>query len=388
MTDSSSCRKKKKLTITASKKGVETAEKALIRLGFGSKSNFARSKILSRSTVTKFFTQSPILYDSFKVICDSLQLKWEEILETTEESINSQPIERQLNPSSDIEEGVKQKMLVCQVNIVERTSHKTKTVITLKGEIDSLSNIQVIAAILKGHGGDTIQITDRQEGSIKLIREGSQEDIERLLIKIQSGQLIELDGFPVEDAQILAEKMPEEIGHIEILPPFTGVKSRQIDRLSDIEENLENLKEQLVGKVRALNLAPQEDKFRIKLHITDLRYEIRGPEEEYWQILAQQPKTMEITEQEAEVIVAEIVEEVGQIEVQRQYPDEVVQILQEIRDKLNQPGPTAAAKLKGVISSIPPFVGISYEAELDTENFFQQHFPTFRKWAKVFAKKS
>jgi len=161
-----------------------------------------------------------------------------------------------------------------------------------------------------------------------------------------------------------------------------------IDRLPDMEENLEDLKEQLVGKVKALNLAPQEEKIRIKQQIRELRKEIREQEEDYWQVIAQQTKTVEIPEHEAEIIVAEIVEEVGQIEVQGQYSDEVLQILQQIRDKLNQPGPTAAAKLKGVISSIPPFVGISYEAELDTENFLQQHFPTFRKWAKVFAKKS
>jgi hypothetical protein len=161
-----------------------------------------------------------------------------------------------------------------------------------------------------------------------------------------------------------------------------------IDRLSDMEENLELLQEQLVGKVKALNLAPQEDKTRIELQIREMRKDIRKQEQDYWQVFARQTKTAEIPEPEAEIIVAEIVEEVGQIEVQRQYPDEVVQILQQIRDKLNQPGPTAAAKLKGVISSIPPFVGISYEAELDTENFFQQHFPTFRKWVKVLAKKS
>jgi hypothetical protein len=32
-----------------------------------------------------------------------------------------------------------------------------------------------------------------------------------------------------------------------------------------------------------------------------------------------------------------------------------------------------------VVSSIPPFVGISYEAELDTENFLNRHFPTLMK---------
>ena len=161
-----------------------------------------------------------------------------------------------------------------------------------------------------------------------------------------------------------------------------------INRLSQIQENLELLQEQLGGKEKALIFAPQEEKIRIKQQIRELRKEIREQEENYWQVIAQQTKTVEIPEQEAEIIVAEIVEEVGQIEVQRQYPDEVIQILQEIRDKLNQPGATAAAKLKGVISSIPPFVVISYEAELATENFFQQHFPTFRKWAKVLAKKS
>ena len=160
-----------------------------------------------------------------------------------------------------------------------------------------------------------------------------------------------------------------------------------INRLSDMEENLELLQEQLGGKQKALNFAPQEEKIRIKQQIRELRKEIREQEEEYWQVLAQQAKTVEIPEHEAQAIVAQIVEEVGQIELQR-HPDEVLQILQQIRDKLNQPGPTAAAKLKGVISSIPPFVGISYEAELDTENFLQQHFPTFRKWAKVLAKKS
>jgi len=161
-----------------------------------------------------------------------------------------------------------------------------------------------------------------------------------------------------------------------------------INRLPDMEENLELLQEQLVGKQKALNLAPQEEKSRIKLQIRELRKEIREQEEDYWRVIAQQTKIVEIPEPEAEIFVADIVEEVGQFEVQGQYSDEVLQILQEIRDKLNQPGATAAAKLKGVISSIPPFVGISYEAELDTENFFQQHFPTFRKWAKALPKKS
>src|SRR6476661_6582618 len=204
MPDSSSCRKKKKLTLVASEKGVATAEKALIRLGFESKSNFAVVH-LSRSTVSKFFNQYPIQLDSFKIICEVLKLKWQEIADLTQESLDYEPIETQVKPSPDLEDGVKKTMLVREVTILEKTTQKTKAVITLKGDIDSISNIQVIAAILKEYGGDTIQIADIQEGSIKLIVEGSREDIERLLSKIESRELTEIDSFPVEDVQILSE---------------------------------------------------------------------------------------------------------------------------------------------------------------------------------------
>jgi uncharacterized protein YjbI with pentapeptide repeats len=205
MPDASPCRKKKKLTLVASKKGLEIADKALIRLGFDSKSNFAESQRLSRSTVSNFFNQVPIQLDSFKRICDALKLKWQEIAGITENSINSEQIERQVNPSPDIEEGVKLKMLSRTVTVVDEPTQTSKAVITLKGDIDSISNLQILAFILKEYGGHTIQITDIKEGSIKLIIEGSEEDIERLLIQIKSGELTELDGFPVENAQILSE---------------------------------------------------------------------------------------------------------------------------------------------------------------------------------------
>jgi uncharacterized protein YjbI with pentapeptide repeats len=216
MPEASPCRKKKKLTLIASKQGVETAERALIRLGFDSKSNFAESQRLSRSTVTNFFNQIPIQLDSFKRICDALKLKWQQVAGITEDSINSEQIERSVNPSPDIEKGVKLKMLVRQVSVIDQQSRTIKSVIILKGEIDSISNLRILATILRENGGDTIQIIDIQEGSIKLIIEGSQEDIERLLIQINSGELTEIDGFPVEDAQILSESS-EDVEDAQIL---------------------------------------------------------------------------------------------------------------------------------------------------------------------------
>ena len=161
------------------------------------------------------------------------------------------------------------------------------------------------------------------------------------------------------------------------------------DRLSQLEKNLKSLRNQQHALEEEAILTTGLQKIQAEQRLEEqIKPKIREYEKEYLQVLAQQTKTVEIPEHDAEIIVAEIVEEVGQIEVQGQYSDEVLQILQEIRDKLNQPGATAAAKLKGVISSIPPFVGIFYEAELDTKNLLQRLFPTFQKWGRALAKKS
>jgi hypothetical protein len=74
----------------------------------------------------------------------------------------------QLNHSSDIEEGVKLKKFIRQVNIVDKLSQTSKTVIILKGDIiDSSLNLQIFALILKEYRGATIEITDIPEGTIE-----------------------------------------------------------------------------------------------------------------------------------------------------------------------------------------------------------------------------
>lgn len=161
------------------------------------------------------------------------------------------------------------------------------------------------------------------------------------------------------------------------------------DRLPEIEKNLKMLRKQRHALEQEAIMTTGLPKIQAEQRLQEqIKPQILEYEKEYWQVIAQQSKTVEIPEAEAEIIVAEIVEEVGQIEVQQQYSDEVLQIWRQIRDKLNKPGSTAAAKLKGVMSPIPPFVGISYEVELDTEQFLQRHFPTFQNWAKALAKKS
>ncbi len=152
-------------------------------------------------------------------------------------------------------------------------------------------------------------------------------------------------------------------------------------RLKDLQENIELLHEQIAGKERARIKAAEEEKVRIGQQIKDLRQEVAQFQREKWQILANGSESLDIAEQEAEVAIVEIVEKVQKIEQtpSNTYPEEMLRLLREIRERLNQPGTPAAAKLKGTISSIPPFFGISYEAELDTENFFATHFPTFTR---------
>jgi hypothetical protein len=127
------------------------------------------------------------------------------------------------------------------------------------------------------------------------------------------------------------------------------------DRLYQLDENLSLLREQLAGLEKAKTLSPMEEKVRLEQRIRELKQEIQAVEQDYWQTVARSAQQWEIPEAEAEVVVGEIVEAVRQIEAHPapDYSAEMLQILRQIRDKLNAPGSPAAAKLKGVISSIP-----------------------------------
>lgn len=149
------------------------------------------------------------------------------------------------------------------------------------------------------------------------------------------------------------------------------------NRLNEIESHLKLLYEQRREKEEAIIVAARGDKTILKQQLRlEILKPIRDYEQEYWQIIAGQSNLVQISEADAEVVIAEFVEGVGQL---RGENAEVIEYLQKILAKVEEPGPTAAAKLKAVVSSIPPFVGISYEAELDTENFLNRYFPTFMK---------
>ena len=149
--------------------------------------------------------------------------------------------------------------------------------------------------------------------------------------------------------------------------------------LERLEKNIDRLREQIAGAQDAFVLAERLDKPRIKQIIGTLREELRDFEQEKWELIAQ---ITDIANDEAEAVVADLVAEGESIATNP--PDDVLvlDLLQKILGKLNEPDKNAAAKLKGAISLFPPFVSVICEAELDTENTVRKYFPTFSRWTK------
>ena len=152
------------------------------------------------------------------------------------------------------------------------------------------------------------------------------------------------------------------------------------DELQNLDKNIQRLKEQLAGKRDILVTIGPEEQVRIKQQIEDLRRLIRDFEREKWDLIASD--SQEASFPDAEVMVAEIVTELTAIT--KEPPPElasaqILELLNQILAKLNQPERSAAAKLKAALSTIPPFVSFTYEAELDTESTFKRYFPTFNR---------
>ncbi|MEG5066596.1 DEAD/DEAH box helicase [Microcoleus sp. B3-A4] len=209
---------------------------------------------------------------------------------------------------------------------------------------------------------------------------------------------IQVEAKPADapQSEVRAETKTRPI--INSVPPTESASSQYIkvnmesnqmsnDRFRAVEENLELLRKDIAGREKAKILASFEEKTRIELGIQELRKQMRPFEEEYWQLLATRATQVEITEPEAEIVVAELVEQVGKLQTSSQYPDQLLQLLHNIYIEVSKPGTPDAAKLKGALLMFPPFVSLSYEGEIDIENLCHTHLPTFTKWSKALAKK-
>jgi uncharacterized protein (DUF2236 family) len=155
-------------------------------------------------------------------------------------------------------------------------------------------------------------------------------------------------------------------------------------RLADLEKILDSLYETLGNLQNQLAYTGGAiERNTIKLTISkQVLPEIRKYEQEYWQILAAEANSFVIDETDADIAIIEVLQTIEQIQQSSidPYSNQVIQLLTEIRDKLNEPHKSAAAKLKATLPLLPPFV--SYEFELGTEGILQRIFPTFRRLLK------
>lgn len=158
-------------------------------------------------------------------------------------------------------------------------------------------------------------------------------------------------------------------------------------RLTDLEKNLE-LRYETLGEAEK-DLAMTTDTFeitRIKQRIRErVLPDIRKYETEYWKVLVQEARTCAVEaveEVEAQNAIVEIVPEVEAIANQpsANYAYEFMELLLEIRDKLNKPETPAAAKLKAALPLVPGI--LSYEVELDTESSLRRAFQPIRRLFK------
>jgi hypothetical protein len=103
--------------------------------------------------------------------------------------------------------------------------------------------------------------------------------------------------------------------------------------------------------------------------------------------IQQRIKEEVLAEDDAGNAIVEVVREVQVIESNSNadYPDEVIRLLEDIRNKLNDPGNPAAAKAKLALSLIPGI--LAYEVELDTETALRKAFQPVRQLFKEAAEK-
>lgn len=155
-------------------------------------------------------------------------------------------------------------------------------------------------------------------------------------------------------------------------------------RLADLEKTLELLIEKLGALQRDLAMASDpEVKISIKQRIReDVKPQIDQFKTEYWDTLAQEVNSLTINETEANAAVIEVIQIIQNVEQNNadKYPEQGIELLAEIRNKLSEPGPSASAKLKAVIPLLPPV--FYYEVEIETEGLWRRVFPTFSRLFK------
>jgi uncharacterized protein YjbI with pentapeptide repeats len=134
---------------------------------------------VSRSLVQKFFRGEPISVENFQSLCDVLELNWKEIAELEE--------------------------------VESSVASRKRVAFVIEGSLDDLdptrlAKLQAMVRTLQRLTGDaSITVVDVEEGSIRLILEGSEEGIEGLKQLFDRGVLDQFLDISVRDIEPIHE---------------------------------------------------------------------------------------------------------------------------------------------------------------------------------------
>lgn len=150
-------------------------------------------------------------------------------------------------------------------------------------------------------------------------------------------------------------------------------------RMTQLEELLKIEYEKLNEFEKEIAItASAPAKFELRQSLKrELLPDIRKHEAEYAELLAEEADLSLIPEADARSALVEVVQAVEHIEKipPADRSDKLTHLLTDIREKLDDPGKAAAAKLKITLPIIPLIA--SYEMEIDTEGFM------IKAWQRV-----
>jgi uncharacterized protein YjbI with pentapeptide repeats len=169
-------------TLRASQKGLAIVDQARCKKGW-TKTDQAWADIshTSQSTLRRFWAGISIQSAAFKYICQSVGTDdWESIVDDGAMAV------------SCIEE--------------KPTSEKRKQLLVFELDVDfegiDPQKLHAVIAQLSEMGNPVMRFVDVDEGSIKLLFEGSEEDYEQIETLFDSGELTELLGIPVKSIHV------------------------------------------------------------------------------------------------------------------------------------------------------------------------------------------
>lgn len=152
-------------------------------------------------------------------------------------------------------------------------------------------------------------------------------------------------------------------------------------RLIDLTNNLNLLYEKLgFFEQEEIKAEGPKAKFTIQQTIkTEIFPKIIKYEKEYWQLCP--IDAILISEEEATTELVKVQQAVQDIQSSNNnnYPQKILELLEDIQTKLNDSDKAAAAKLKVVIPLLPM---IAYELEIDTESFIYKTLESVRRLVK------